>query len=75
MSDSSIAKILISIGVLLVIIGGLYYLFGDKLKWIGNLPGDIRIDKGGTKIYFPITTMILLSLILNLLFRFINYIK
>ena len=73
MSDSSIAKILISIGVLLVIIGGLYYLFGDKLKWIGNLPGDIRIDKGGTKIYFPITTMILLSLILNLLFRFINY--
>ncbi len=75
MSDSSIAKILISIGVLLVIIGGLYYLFGDKLKWIGNLPGDIRIDKGGTKIYFPITTMILLSLILNLLFRFINYLK
>ena len=67
MHTQNIAKVLIVVGVLFVIAGLLYYFFGDKLHWIGRLPGDIRYEKGNTKVFFPITTMILLSLLLNLL--------
>lgn len=67
MHAQNIAKVLIMIGILLLIAGLLYYFFGDKLHWIGRLPGDIRYEKGNTKVFFPISTMILLSLLLNLL--------
>ena len=71
--EQNTAKYFILIGLGIVVIGILFYFLGDKLKWIGNLPGDIRIENENTKIYFPITTMILISIIgsffLNLLRR------
>lgn len=60
-------KYIIAAGVLVVVIGLLVYFFHDKLQWIGRLPGDISIEKENFKFYFPITTMILLSLVLSLL--------
>lgn len=60
-----IAKILIGGGLLLVIAVIVYYFFGDKLTWLGRLPGDIRYESERTKIYFPITTMVLVSLLIN----------
>ncbi|NMD01922.1 MAG: DUF2905 domain-containing protein, partial [Bacteroidales bacterium] len=39
----------------------------NKMHWIGNLPGDIRIEKENVKFYFPITTMILLSVLFTLI--------
>lgn len=72
--EQNIAKYIILAGLAIVVIGVLFYFLGDKLKWIGNLPGDIKIDNENTKIYFPITTMILVSvvgsLLLNLIRRF-----
>jgi len=62
-----IPKILIGAGVLLVVAGLVYYFFGDKLSWLGKLPGDLRYESGNTKIYFPITSMILISLLINLI--------
>jgi len=56
-------KLIIYIGITLIIVGLVWHFFGDKLSWIGNLPGDIKIDNGNTKIFFPITTMILLSIV------------
>ncbi|MGE5418841.1 MAG: DUF2905 domain-containing protein [Chloroflexota bacterium] len=64
---SQLGKILIIIGVVLVIAGVILYFAGDKLNWIGRLPGDIRIEKENTRIYFPVTTMILLSVLLSLI--------
>jgi len=58
-------KLIIYIGVTLIIVGLIWHFFGDKLSWIGNLPGDIKIDNGNTKIFFPITTMILFSILLS----------
>jgi len=58
-------KLLIYIGLLIIVAGLIWHFFGDKLGWIGNLPGDIRIENGNTKIFFPITTMILFSLLLS----------
>ena len=60
-------KTLIIIGVILVIAGLIIYFAGDRLNWIGHLPGDIRIEKENSRFYFPITTMILLSALLTLI--------
>lgn len=67
--NQQVAKYIMLTGGLLLILGGLLYLFYDKLHWLGRLPGDIRIERDGFRFYFPITTMILLSLLLNLLIR------
>ncbi|MDQ6815661.1 MAG: DUF2905 domain-containing protein [Bacteroidota bacterium] len=65
--NSDAGKYIIFFGIVIIIIGIIIYLFHDKLQWFGHLPGDIRIEKENFKAYFPITTMILLSLILTLL--------
>ncbi len=61
-----IAKILMFGGGLLLIVGFAIYFLGDKLKWFGNLPGDIRIEKPGFSFYMPITSMLLFSLALSM---------
>lgn len=60
-------KVLLAIGIFIIIAGIIVYFFHDYLKWIGKLPGDIRIEKENFRFYFPITTMVILSIILSLL--------
>jgi len=60
--NSETGKWIIGIGVIIILIGFVIYFFHDKLNWIGRLPGDFRIERENFKFYFPITTMILLSL-------------
>lgn len=62
-------KYIIIIGALLVVVGLIWYFYGDKLQWIGHLPGDIHIKRDNFSFYFPITSMILLSLLVNLLLK------
>jgi uncharacterized membrane protein len=66
------ARILIIAGIVLIIIGIIWYFFADKLTWLGRLPGDIRVEKENFKFYFPFSTMILISLILSLLLHLIK---
>ncbi|QIP13030.1 DUF2905 domain-containing protein [Spirosoma aureum] len=66
--NSTIGKYIILIGIGLVLVGLVVYFLGDKLNWLGRLPGDIRIDnKNGGVFYFPIVTCIVVSVVLNLL--------
>jgi hypothetical protein len=67
-----IGKILIIAGILIVIAGVVIYFAGDKLTWLGRLPGDIRIEKKNVKFYFPITTMILVSVVLSAIIAIIK---
>lgn len=61
-------KILIIVGILIVVAGLLLFSGGASMfSWIGNLPGDIRVEQENYKIYFPITTMILFSIVLSLI--------
>ncbi|MGC9518728.1 MAG: DUF2905 domain-containing protein [Desulfuromonadaceae bacterium] len=60
-------KILIFSGIALIVVGLLWPWVG-KIP-LGHLPGDIVIDKPGMKIYFPITSMIIVSLVLSLVLR------
>jgi hypothetical protein len=62
-----LGKFLILMGIILVIIGGLF-LLANKLPFIGRLPGDIIIKKEHFSFYFPITTCILISIILSIIF-------
>jgi len=67
-----IGKILIFTGIILVIAGLIIYFAGDKFSWLGHLPGDIRIVKENVKIYIPITTMILVSIVLSVVLYIIR---
>ena len=71
--NPQLGKTIIILGLAIVAIGSVIYFGGDKLKWLGNLPGDIKIDRGNTKVFIPITTMVLLSVVLNLLIRLWRY--
>ena len=63
---NSIGKTLIFFGIILIMVGALFTL-GGKLQWFGRLPGDIYIQKRNFTFFFPITTSILISLIISLI--------
>ena len=67
-------KYIIMIGIAIVIVGVVFYFLGNKFEWLGHLPGDIRIEKENFKFYFPITTLLAISLILNLIIYIIRQI-
>jgi hypothetical protein len=63
----ALGKLLILFGVFIILIGVLL-LIGERIPWIGRLPGDIIIRKEKFSFYFPITTSILISILLTFLF-------
>jgi hypothetical protein len=65
----SLARMLILFGLLLAAVGGLI-LFIGKVPFIGKLPGDIYIQRKNFSFYFPLTTSILLSILLTMLISF-----
>ena len=58
-------KIFIIIGLIFIFFG---FLFSGKFDPLGKLPGDILIEKENFKFYFPITTSLLISIIISLIF-------
>lgn len=74
MESSSIGKLFILAGTILVIVG-LFFVYADKLPFLnmlGRLPGDIHIERPGFSIHFPLATSILLSLALSFFFWFFS---
>ncbi|MEQ8159939.1 MAG: DUF2905 domain-containing protein [Smithellaceae bacterium] len=63
----AMGRILIVIGIILIIVG-LAFLFADKIPFPGKLPGDIYIKKENFSFYFPVTTSIVISIILTIIF-------
>jgi hypothetical protein len=66
MALNNLGKLLIFFGVFLVILGAAFILAG-KIPWLGRLPEDIYIQRRNFTFYFPLTTSILLSVVLSLL--------
>lgn len=62
-----LGKLLIITGIILVSSGILWHV-GSKYLHLGRLPGDISIEKKNVSFYFPLTTYIILSIVLTLLF-------
>ena len=62
-----LGKFIVIIGVVTTLVGFVMWS-GLTPKWLGRLPGDIRIEREGSAFYFPIVTCIILSIVLSLLF-------
>lgn len=63
----SLGKLLIVFGMVLALVGGLLLLVG-KVPLLGRLPGDIVVRRENWSVYFPLTTSIVISVLLTLLF-------
>jgi Protein of unknown function (DUF2905) len=61
-----LGKFVAVMGVIITLVG-LVIWSGFAPKWLGRLPGDIRIERGHSAFYFPIVTCIILSILLSLL--------
>jgi hypothetical protein len=66
-----LGKALIYLGLLLVV-AGVVLSFADKLPWLGHLPGDISIQRERFSFYFPITTCIVVSIVISLVLYFLR---
>ena len=62
-------KWFIYIGVALIVIGAIVQYAPWAVNWFGKLPGDIRIGTGRTRIFIPLTSMILVSVVLTVIFN------
>jgi hypothetical protein len=68
---TNIARILVTLGVMLVLVGGLLYL-ADRLGLpLGRLPGDIRLGNGNLTCFIPLATSLILSVVLTILLNVI----
>jgi uncharacterized membrane protein len=65
--SSSFGPAVVAIGVMIVLVGLL--LWTGALGWFGHLPGDIRIERENVRVYIPIVSMLIVSLVLSLLLQ------
>jgi len=66
------AKWLIMVGALLLVIGVLWHFVPGLFSWFGKLPGDIDYQTENGRVFIPITSMILISLVLTVLLNLFN---
>ena len=62
---AGLGKTLIYLGIVIVIVGVLVSL-GGRLPWFGQLPGDFHIQRGRFTFYFPLTTCVIVSVVISL---------
>ena len=65
--STHMAKWLMLAGAAILLLGAVLQFAPGLVNWFGRLPGDIRIETGSTRVFIPITSMIILSLALTLL--------
>lgn len=58
---------LIIAGCVLLLLGVLLHFFPNLFSWFGRLPGDIRIESERSRVYFPIVSMIIISVVLSVI--------
>ena len=66
-----VGLLLVAAGLLIVVVGILVWAGG--LSWFGRLPGDIRIDRGNVRVYFPVVAMLSISVVASVLLTILQY--
>ncbi len=69
--ERNIGPFVVAAGILLVLLGIL--VWGGGLSWFGRLPGDIRIERGDVRIYIPLVSMLLISVVATVLLSLLRY--
>jgi hypothetical protein len=62
-----VGKLILLLGIVLVLLGLVLIYAPGLLGWFGHLPGDIRIERGNGTFLFPVTSMIIVSVVLTIL--------
>jgi hypothetical protein len=68
-------RMLVFLGAVLLVVGGVVWLVGvagGKIPFLGRLPGDIHVQRGTWSFYFPLTTSILVSVVLTLILALLS---
>jgi 1-acyl-sn-glycerol-3-phosphate acyltransferase len=63
-SQGGLGPLLVGVGVVFVLVGLL--VWSGALGWFGRLPGDIRIERESARVYLPIASMLVVSVVLSL---------
>lgn len=69
-----LARTLVLLGVLLVAAGLLLH-WSPAIPWLGKLPGDIRIERPGLRVHLPITSCLLVSVLLSLVLALLSKLR
>ena len=65
-------KLLIYIGLTIAVLGLIITNIDINFSWFGNLPGDIKIEKENFRLFFPLTSMIIVTIVLNFIIYIIR---
>ncbi len=68
-------KLIMISGFLVSVLGFIIWQWGDKFRFLGRLPGDIRIERENVKVFIPVTTMILVSILLSIILWLIQKLR
>ena len=63
--DRDLGPVIVAVGLVVVLVGALAWSGG--LSWFGHLPGDIRIERENVRVYFPVVSMLLVSIVASIL--------
>jgi len=66
-----IGKLIILVGLILVVIGFLLWI-NPKIPWLGKLPGDFHYEGKGIRVYFPLATCLILSIVISIILFFLG---
>lgn len=70
-----LGRMILSFGIVLVVVG-LFLVLGPRLPvFIGRLPGDISWSRGNVRVYLPLGTSVLLSLILTIVYSLVSWLR
>lgn len=59
-------------GIILILVGAILHFAPGILNWFGKLPGDINIRSEGSRVFIPITSMIIVSIVLTIVLNLFN---
>ncbi len=67
----NLGPFIVMAGIVIVVVGVLVWVGG--LSWVGRLPGDIRIERGNVRIYIPVISMLLISIVASIVLTVLLY--
>ncbi len=68
--DRSVGLLIIALGVGAIVVGALIWI--GAFSWFGKLPGDIRIENDDTRVYIPLVSMLIVSIVLTVVVNLIS---
>jgi len=69
----TIGILLIIVALIIALVGAVIYFAGASFSWFGNLPGDLKVERENFTFYFPMATMLVLSIVLNIIIKLMLY--